>query len=106
MTDAKAGPAVGAGDPGFDRGLLPPMLLASVPNPINSTIVAVAPVPLGRALDAPASQTAWPVSALYPATSPGQPVVGRLIDVFGPRRLFLLGTGPGRGPKNCFPQAH
>ncbi|MEV4049273.1 MFS transporter, partial [Streptomyces sp. NPDC049744] len=69
------------------------MLLGSVLNPVNSTIIAVALVPIGRALGAPASQTAWLVSALYLATALGQPVVGRLIDVFGPRRLFLLGTG-------------
>nr|WP_199807443.1 MFS transporter [Streptomyces sp. NRRL F-5650] len=69
------------------------MLLGSVLNPVNSTIIAVALVPIGRALGAPASQTAWLVSALYLATSLGQPVVGRLIDLFGPRRLFLLGTG-------------
>ncbi|MGW5565541.1 MFS transporter [Streptomyces tendae] len=93
MTDAKAGPEVGTDKPGFDRRLLPPMLLGSVLNPINSTIIAVALVPIGRALGAPASQTAWLVSALYLATSLGQPVVGRLIDVFGPRRLFLLSTG-------------
>ncbi|MGW2171809.1 MFS transporter [Streptomyces sp. NPDC001705] len=69
------------------------MLLGSVLNPINSTIIAVALVPIGSALGAPASQTAWLVSALYLATSLGQPVVGRLIDLFGPRRLFLLSTG-------------
>ncbi|MDQ0408335.1 MFS family permease [Streptomyces sp. DSM 40167] len=79
--------------PGFDRRLLPPMLLGSVLNPVNSTIIAVALVPIGSALGAPASQTAWLVSALYLATSLGQPVVGRLIDLFGPRRLFLLSTG-------------
>jgi MFS family permease len=32
------------------------------------------------------------VSALYVATAIGQPLVGRLVDVFGPRRLFLAGT--------------
>ncbi|TDT42222.1 MFS transporter [Streptomyces sp. BK208] len=69
------------------------MLLGSVLNPINSTIVAVALVPIGRALGAPASQTAWLVSTLYLATALGQPVVGRLIDIFGPRRLFLVSTG-------------
>ncbi|MGW5622149.1 MFS transporter [Streptomyces olivaceus] len=69
------------------------MLLGSVLNPINSTIVAVALVPIGRALGALASQTAWLVSALYLATALGQPVVGRLVDLFGPRRLFLLSTG-------------
>jgi MFS family permease len=76
----------------FDRRLIPPMLLGSILNPINSTIVAVALVPIGIAFGAPPSQTAWLVSALYLATALGQPVVGRLIDVFGPRRLFLLST--------------
>ena len=78
---------------GFDRRLLPPMLLGSILNPINSTIIAVALVPIGKALGVPPSQTAWLVSSLYLATSLGQPVVGRLIDIFGPRRLFLLSAG-------------
>lgn len=78
--------------PGFDRRLLPAMMLGSVLNPINSTIISVALIPIGWALGAPPSQTAWLVSALYLATSLGQPVVGRLIDLFGPRRLFLAGT--------------
>jgi len=77
---------------GFDRRLLPPMMLGSVLNPINSTIIAVTLVPIGDALGAPPSQTAWLVSALYLATALGQPVVGRLIDIFGPRRLFLVST--------------
>ncbi|MEU3985400.1 MFS transporter [Streptomyces sp. NPDC026672] len=93
MTDARTGPEAKTDAPGFDRRLLPAMMLGSVLNPINSTIISVALVPIGRALGAPASQTAWLVSALYLATSLGQPVVGRLIDVFGPRRLFLLSTG-------------
>ncbi|UWP79694.1 isochorismatase family protein [Dactylosporangium fulvum] len=61
-------------------------------NPINTSIIAVALVPIGRALDAPASQTAWLVSALYLATAIGQPVAGRLVDMHGPRRLFLVST--------------
>lgn len=77
---------------GFDHRLLPPMMLGSVLNPVNSTIIAVALVPIGVAFGAPASQTAWLVSALYLATALGQPIVGRLIDIFGPRRLFLLST--------------
>lgn len=77
---------------GFDRRLLPAMMLGSVLNPINSTIVAVALIPIGVALGAPPAQTAWLVSSLYLATALGQPVVGRLIDLFGPRRLFLAAT--------------
>ncbi|KHL10710.1 UNVERIFIED_CONTAM: MFS transporter [Mumia flava] len=78
--------------PAFDRRLMAPLILGAVLNPINTTILAVALVPIGRALDVPASQTAWLVSALYLTTAIGQPVVGRLIDLFGPRRLFLLGA--------------
>jgi MFS family permease len=68
------------------------MILGSILNPINSSIIAVALVPIGIALGAPPAQTAWLVSALYLATSIGQPVVGRLIDLYGPRLLFLVGT--------------
>ncbi|MGW1984175.1 MFS transporter [Streptomyces collinus] len=77
----------------FDRRLVPPMVLGSILNPVNSTIIAVALIPIGKAFGAPPSQTAWLVSALYLATALGQPIVGRLIDLFGPRRLFLLSTG-------------
>ena len=78
---------------GFDRRLLPPMILGAVLNPINSSIIAVSLVPIGVAFGAPPSQTAWLVSALYLATAVGQPVVGRLIDLLGPRRMFLAATG-------------
>lgn len=77
---------------GFDRRLLAPMMLGSVLNPVNSSIISVSLVPIGAAFGAPPSQTAWLISALYLATAIGQPVVGRLIDLFGPRRLFLAGT--------------
>lgn len=86
------GSSTGGAGARFDRRLIPPMMLGAVLNPINSSIVAVALVPIGAALGAPPSQTAWLVSALYLATALGQPVVGRLIDLFGPRRLFLVST--------------
>lgn len=81
-----------APDEGFDRKLIAPLISGAVLNPINSTIVAVALVPIGVAFGAPPAQTAWLISALYLATAVGQPVVGRLIDTFGPRRLFLPAT--------------
>ncbi len=77
---------------GFDHRLISPMMLGAILNPINSSIVAVALVPIGMALGAPASETAWLVSGLYLATSIGQPVVGRLVDLYGSRRLFLTGA--------------
>ncbi|MFD7716857.1 MFS transporter [Streptomyces sp. NPDC059814] len=92
MTDRTTAGRGGTAVAGFDRRLLPPMMLGSVLNPINSTIIAVTLIPIGDALGAPPSRTAWLVSALYLATALGQPVMGRLIDIFGPRRLFLVST--------------
>lgn len=68
------------------------MILGSILNPINSSIIAVALVPIGIAFGAPASQTTLLVSALYFATAIGQPLAGRLIDLFGPRGLYLAGA--------------
>jgi MFS family permease len=68
------------------------MVLGSVLNPVNSSMIAVALVPIGHALGAPTAQTAWLVSGLYLATAVGQPVIGRLVDTYGPRRLYLIGT--------------
>ncbi|MFE4518631.1 MFS transporter [Kitasatospora sp. NPDC056783] len=68
------------------------MVLGSVLNPINSSMIAVALVPVGAAFGAPPAETAWLVTALYLATAVGQPVIGRLVDTYGPRRLYLIGT--------------
>jgi MFS family permease len=76
----------------FDRKLLAPMMLGAILNPINSSILAVSLIPIGAAFGAPPSQTAWLIGSLYLATAIGQPVVGRLIDLYGPRRLFLTAT--------------
>ncbi len=77
---------------GFNRRLIAPMILGAVLNPVNSSIIAVSLVPIGKALGALPSETAWLVSALYLATAIGQPVAGRLVDAYGPRRVYLLGT--------------
>ena len=81
-----------AGSAEFNRRLIAPMILGSVLNPVNSSIIAVSLVPIGRAYGALPSETAWLVSALYLATAIGQPGTGRLVDTYGPRRLYLLGT--------------
>ena len=87
LITAKAGPA-----DRFDRRLLAPMMIGAVLNPVNSSIIAVALVPIATSLGAPASETAWLVSSLYLATSIGQPLVGRLVDMFGPRKLSIAGA--------------
>lgn len=77
----------------FDVRLLAPMMLGAILNPINTAIIAVALTPIGVALGAPASETVWLVSALYLTTAIGQPLVGRLVDIFGVKPLFLTGGG-------------
>ncbi len=76
----------------FDRRLVAPLVLGAALNPINSSIIAVSLVPISAALDAPASQTAWLISSLYLATAIGQPVAGRLVDLYGTRPLYLAGA--------------
>ena len=68
------------------------MILGALLNPVNSSMLAVALVPIGIAFGAPPSETVWLVTGLYLATAVGQPVVGRLVDRYGPRPLYLLGA--------------
>ncbi len=68
------------------------MVLGAMLNPINSSMIAVALIPIGLALHEPPARTAWLVSSLYLATAVGQPVAGRLVDLLGPRPVFLVGT--------------
>jgi len=76
----------------FDHKLVLPLVLGAILNPINSSMIAVALIPIGAAFHALPAQTAWLVSGLYLATATGQPVVGRLVDRHGPRKLYLAGA--------------
>lgn len=62
-------------------------------NPINSSMIVVALISIGRAFNVGTDSTAWLVSLLYVATAVGQPTVGRLADRLGPRRVYLVGLG-------------
>ena len=76
----------------FDRRLTPPLVLGTLLNPINSSMIAVTLVPIGIAFGAAPSTTLWLVSALYLATAVGQPAFGRLVDRHGSRPVYLAGT--------------
>jgi len=79
-------------DDRFDRRLLAPMMFGAALNPLNSAIISVALTPISIAFGAPASDVLWLVSALYLTSAIGQPLFGRLVDVFGPRPLSILGA--------------
>ncbi|MET9499135.1 MFS transporter [Streptomyces sp. NPDC006552] len=67
------------------------MLLGSVLNPLNTTMISTALVAIGHDFGIGAADTAWLISVLYLASAVAQPVLGKLADALGPRRVFLAG---------------
>lgn len=68
-----------------------PMFLGSALNPVNSSMIATALVPIAHGVHVSVGRTAALVSALYLASAIAQPTAGKLSEVFGPRRVFLTG---------------
>ncbi|MGW5694197.1 MFS transporter [Streptomyces asiaticus] len=82
--------SVGPADP-FGPRLMAPLLIGSVLNPVNSTMIATGLVAIGHDFGVGAARTAWLVASLYLASAVAQPAMGRLADLLGPRRVFLSG---------------
>lgn len=94
LPEATAGrkrPGETAEEPGFSNRLTAPLLLGSLLNPLNTTMISTALVAIGHHFGIGAADTAWLISVLYLASAVAQPVLGRLADVLGPRRVFLAG---------------
>src|SRR4029077_698126 len=68
-----------------------PQFAGSALNPINSSLIATALVPIAAALHVSVGRTAVLVSALYLATAIAQPTGGKLAEEFGARRVFMTG---------------
>lgn len=60
-------------------------------NPLNSSMIAVALVVLREDFSLDVATVTWVITAFYLASAAGQPLMGRLADRFGPRRLFTFG---------------
>jgi MFS family permease len=73
-----------------------PLFIGSALNPINSSLIATALLPIARGIGVPIGQTAALVTALYLATAIAQPTAGKAAEVFGPRRVFLTHLGVAR----------
>ncbi|GAU67211.1 putative major facilitator superfamily transporter [Streptomyces sp. NBRC 110611] len=89
-SDHEGGPA-GAGRD-FGARLMTPLLLGSLLNPLNSTMIATALVAIGQDFRAGAADTVWLISVMYLSSAVGQPSMGRLADRVGPRRVFIAGA--------------
>ncbi|WP_166352717.1 MFS transporter [Phytoactinopolyspora limicola] len=79
-----------------DRGGVPNRLLftltlGTVLNPLNSSMIAIALVSVQREFEVSIATSTWAASGFYLAAAVGQPLMGRLADRLGARRLFIAG---------------
>ncbi|MDI3195913.1 MFS transporter [Pseudarthrobacter sp. AL07] len=65
--------------------------LGTALNPLNSSMIAVALVVLREDFALDVATVTWVITSFYLASAAGQPLMGRLADRFGPRRLFTFG---------------
>lgn len=65
--------------------------LGTLLNPLNSSMIAIALVSLQRDFEVSIATSTWAASSFYLAASVGQPLMGRLADQIGARRLFIAG---------------
>ncbi|WP_084598721.1 MFS transporter [Actinoplanes subtropicus] len=68
-----------------------PLFVGSALNAINSSMIATALVPIAAGLHVSVGRTTSLVTALYLASAIAQPTAGKAAEVFGARRVFLLG---------------
>ena len=67
--------------------------LGTALNPLNSSMIAVALVVLRADFGLDVAAVTWVITSFYLSSAAGQPLMGRLADRFGPRRMFMLGMG-------------
>ncbi|WP_326960552.1 MULTISPECIES: MFS transporter [unclassified Arthrobacter] len=65
--------------------------LGTALNPLNSSMIAVALVVLRADFGLDVATVTWVITSFYLTSAAGQPLMGRLADRFGPRRLFIVG---------------
>ena len=73
------------------RWLLPAIAIGTTLAPLNSTMIAVALPDIQRAFGVSVTATASLVTLYLAAMAVGQPIGGRLGDLYGRRRVYLLG---------------
>jgi MFS family permease len=77
--------------PRVPRRLVGAVVLGTLLNPLNSSMIAVALTRIQRDFHVTVGEVTWLISGFFLAAAIGQPLMGRLADLFGPRRVFLTG---------------
>ncbi|GMA49795.1 putative MFS-type transporter YwoD [Alicyclobacillus contaminans] len=73
------------------RWLLIAIALGVLLNPLNSSMISVALNRLEHAFQLNFTSASWLISTYYLASAIAQPVMGKLADTFGRKRVFLAG---------------
>lgn len=60
-------------------------------NPLNSSMISVALLNIGSSFGVGITTVTWLISSFYLAATVGQLLMGKLADLFGPRRVFSTG---------------
>jgi MFS family permease len=79
-------------DEGYPRRLLITVLLAIIGFSASMTIVSASLADLAAALGTSESTMSWAVTGLFLTMAVGTPVMGKLGDLYGHRRVFLAGS--------------
>lgn len=80
-----------AGGLGVPARFAVPVLVGPALNPINTSLISVALIPIADALHVGSDTVIWLVAVLYLTSAVAQPTMGTLADRFGPRRIYLIG---------------
>ena len=80
-----------ASAPSRERWLLLAIGLGTTLAPLNSTMIAVALPNIQDTLNVSVAQTTWLVTLYLACMAVGQPIGGRIGDLIGRRRLYLIG---------------
>ncbi|MFK0166912.1 MFS transporter [Rhizobium sp. NPDC090279] len=83
-------PRIEKGQSHFGFRFVAPLALGSTLNPVNSTMISTALVPIAADFNASVAETGWLIAGLYLASAIAQPTMGRLADLFGPRRVYIV----------------
>jgi MFS family permease len=67
------------------------LALGTTLNPLNSSMIAVALLSLQHGFGLDVAGVTWVITLFYIASTIGQPLMGRVIDAFGARRVFCGG---------------
>jgi MFS family permease len=73
------------------RRLLPPLVLGAMLNPLNSTMLSTALTQLTHSFGRDVAAGALLITPLYLTAMIGQPLMGRLADLYSPKRVNYLG---------------